>query len=76
MARITWKEMTKPVSLEEHSGETPRPATPQPDDSWYQLPQDPEKGETGSGYFTYGKMPDGMAGTKAGFQWGSAGRWR
>jgi murein endopeptidase len=35
-----------------------------------QLPQDPERGGGGSGYYTYGKMPKKMSGTKADYQWG------
>jgi len=70
--RKSWKEMTEPVSLEEYAGEAPMP-TPRPTlqtDDWVQLPQNPEKGEAGSGYFTYGRMPKAMPGTKADFQHG------
>ena len=71
--RKSWNEMTEPVSLEEHAGEIPRPPPPPPareTDDWVQLPQDPELGESGSGYFTYGRMPENMPGTKADFQHG------
>lgn len=70
--RQTWKEMTEPLSLEEHAGEGARPiARPErASDNWVQLPQNPEPGESGSGYYTYGKMPPGMEGGKADYQWG------
>jgi penicillin-insensitive murein endopeptidase len=70
--RVLWKDMQKPVSLEEHSGELPGPIPrpSRPADDWVQLPQGPEAGESGSGYYTYGKMPPGMSGTKADYQWG------
>lgn len=68
---MLWKDMKKPVSLEDHAGVTaPAPPARRPD-SWVQLPQGPEKGGGGSGYYTYGKMPLGMAGTKADYQWGA-----
>lgn len=68
----TWKEMTEPVSLEEHSGEAIRPIQrPDPQQSsWVQLPQNPEAGESGSGYYVYGTDHTGRRGTSANGQWG------
>ena len=70
--RMLWKDMQKPVSLEEHSGELPGPIPrpSRPTDDWVQLDQNPEWGEGGAGYYTYGTMPPGMSGTKADFQHG------
>lgn len=67
---MLWKDMKTPVLLEDHAG-VPVPTAPVPrSDRWAQLPQDPERGGGGSGYYTYGKMPRGMSGTKADYQWG------
>jgi hypothetical protein len=71
MAR-TWKEMNEPMSLEEYAGEVPRP-TPRPTppaNSWVQLPQHPEAGESGSGYYIYGTDETGRPGTAGNGQWG------
>jgi penicillin-insensitive murein endopeptidase len=48
----------------------PAPRQKRPADDWEHLDQNPEWGEGGAGYYTYGKMPPGMAGTKADFQYG------
>lgn len=70
----TWKEMTKPVSLEEHSGETIRPTQRPalPADSWVQLKQQSAAsiGAPGVGYYTYGTVPKGQHGGTADAQWG------
>jgi penicillin-insensitive murein endopeptidase len=72
MAARTWKEMNEPMSLEEYAGEVPRPI-PRPTlpaDAWVQLPQNPEAGESGSGYYTYGTDETKRPGTGANAQWG------
>jgi len=67
-----WKDMKEPMSLEEYAGEVPRPTPPpaRPSDSWVQLPQNPEAGEPGSGYYVYGTDDTGRDGTGANGQWG------
>lgn len=47
---------------------TPRPSPPA--DSWVQLPQYPEAGEAGSGYYPYGTDLSDRRGTHANAQWG------
>jgi hypothetical protein len=60
------------VSLEEYAGTAirpiPRPIPPQ--NSWVQLPQRPEAGESGSAYYVYGTDDTGRDGTGANGQWG------
>lgn len=43
---------------------------PEHDRNWHQLPQNPEAGEAGSGYYTYGTDLSGQKGTAANAQWG------
>lgn len=42
-----------------------------PTENWVQLPQNPEAGESGSGYYTYGTVPKWETGTTADHQWGT-----
>jgi len=65
-----WNEMTEPLSLEEYAGVRPTPRPTRPSDSWVQLPQNPEAGEPGSGYYVYGTDDTGRNGTAANGQWG------
>lgn len=80
-----WNEMKEPESLENYAarlaqqderqpmglsaGGGPLSVVPSPD-SWVHLPQNPEAGESGSGYGVYGTDLSGRSGTHANAQWG------